>query len=177
MVLTRRRSEGRVVYRLEVTGPPGLEVDFAPRPAPLEVLDETSVSGLLGSSGMLSLTCEGTEGCDLVLDRIAWREGEGGEWRHRPREGDPPTGLRVVRVTDIDARTVGLVLEGRVGYTYRVPLEGRHVRTAEGEGIAVGLARAEGEGYEVLTLEVGPADGIPVGVDDYRRFSIRIEVG
>ncbi len=38
-------------------------------------------------------------------------------------------------------------------------------------------AVAAGEGYEVLTLEVGPADGIPVGVDDYRRFSIRIEVG
>jgi hypothetical protein len=40
----------------------------------------------------------------------------------------------------------------------------------------VGLSRAEGEGYEILILEVGPADGIPVGVDDYRRFRIRIEV-
>jgi glycogen debranching enzyme len=176
LTVTRRRSGGKVVYGLEVAGPTGLEVVFAPRPAPLEGLDEDPATGRIGRDGRLRLTREGAEGLDLGMDHLAWRRGEEDTWRTRPREGDPPSGLKVVQVRSVSDRAIELVLEGRPGCSYRVPLLGCRIERVKGEGIEVGLEPAEGEGYQVLVFGVGTDTGTPVGVDGYRRFTVRVEV-
>ncbi len=176
--VSRRIEGGRTHYDLEMIGPPGLEVTFAPRPGPLEgFLEGWSATRKIDPSGQLNLSRAGRSGLDVVMDGVAWRRIDTGIWRTRPREGAPPTGLRFLRVDPVGERAVELLLEGRAGWEYRLPLEGREVTGAMMEkAITVFPAGSTGRGNAFLVLRVLPETGTPVGVDDYRRFTVRLEV-
>ncbi len=175
--ISRRFDEGRVGYSLRVAGPEGLRVVFAPRPAPLERFGTGGAPEMVvGAGGEASLAVWGRPGLDLVIDELSWGNVAEGPVHSVPREGDPPVGLRIVRVEEKDRSTVELTLEGREGYVYRLPIESARPFVAEAPADAPAVVVTESEGYPALQFTVTPGLGDSVGVDDYRRFTLVIRL-
>jgi hypothetical protein len=163
-----------VTYTLRISGPDGLEVRFAPRPNALERLNAGGVDAGRLDSGELELRVDGRRGVELDLDNLRWGTVEEGPVRSKPRQGDPPTGLRVIRVEEVDDDTVRLVLEGRIGYVYRLPYWGSGPVIEEVDPVTVPVRDHRRPSFILITVteEVGE----PVGVDDYRRFTIQVDM-
>ncbi len=174
--LNRRMESGLTIYDLTVNGPAGYRVLFDPVAAPLERLpDDAGQMATIGSNGEVRLSVGGPTGVDLVLDDLTWGPVPEGPVFRKPREGDPPTGLRIIRVDDEGNDRVRLHLEGRVGYVYRLPLAGPgSIVVEEADGTR---AEVDGEGpYPAIRFHVGPDSGRAVGVDEYRRVALLIRV-
>jgi len=168
--------ERRVAYSLEVRGPAGLEVAFEPVPNAHERLRGGGrVKGVIGND-QLTLLVEGQRGFELLVDDLRWGSEREGAVRRAAREGDPPTGLRIIRVEEEGDDGVRLILEGRVGYTYALPvLPHFGYELASEQELEVDLVnRTAGEPDQELYFTVREDDGSAVGVDDYRRFTIRL---
>ncbi len=176
--LTRTYEGREVTYSLFVSGPEDLTIRFAPRPNVLERLSGGGVEEGRLRSGRSTLAVRGRRGFELDLDGLRWGSVEEGPVRSAPREGDPPTGLRVIRVEEEGERVVRLVLEGRAGYVYRLPCL---TPSAIEEVMADDIEVEDGwnfvlEERSVLLFTVAEDDGMAVGVDDYRRFTIRLRI-
>jgi len=170
--------ERRVAYALAVSGPAGLEVDFVPRPNVHERLRNGGrASGVIDTEA-LELAVEGWQGFELLLDDLRWGTENEGPVRSSPREGDPPTGLRVIKVEEEGRDGVRLVLEGRAGYSYALPILPQFgYKLASEQEIEVNLmVYTADEPDPELQFTVRDDDGTAVGVDDYRRFTIRLRI-
>lgn len=173
----RRIEQGSIHYDLEVRAPAGLRVRFAPRPAPLEQLGGGGVQeAVVGPEGEARLAVGGRSGLDLVIDELSWGSVAEGPVRVVPREGDPPSGLRIVRVEEKGNSTVELTLEGRVGYVYRLPLQVAHPVDVDSRGLAGARVDREPGTCPALVFTVSDETGEPVGVDDYRRFMLVVRL-
>ena len=172
------RLEGQTSnYILSVNAPAGLTVRYEPVPVPLERLAGpgwTSVT--IGPDGSAVMALGGRRGIDFVIDGLAWGPVAEGAVHTAPGEGDPPSGLRFVRVDESGGDRVRVVLEGRSGYVYRLPFEApAAVVVEDAEGAAVRVTGGPG-GEPALLISVTSVTGEPVGVDDYRRFSLLLRV-
>lgn len=174
-----RTYEGRQVsYTLRVSGPEGLTVRFAPRPNVHERLSGKGTDERTLRSGNRMLEVRGRRGFELDLDGLRWGTSEEGPVRAVAREGDAPTGLRVIRVEEEGDDTINLTLEGRTGYMYRLPyLTPPGIELLPDQEIEVDAAwdTALDDG-PALRFTVREDDGTAVGVDDYRRFTIRLRM-
>ena len=170
-----RRIEGsRTIYDLTVNGPAGYRVVFDPVAAPLERLPEgAGRMATIGPGGEAKLSVGGRTGVDLVLDDLAWGPVAEGLVLRQPREGDPPTGLRVIRVDEEGGDRIRLHLEGRAGYIYRLPLAGPSaIVVEEADGVSM---HADGGGPRpAIRFSVESDSGRAVGVDGYRRIALLI---
>ncbi len=176
--LTRTYEGRQVSYTLLVHGPEGLTVRFTPRPNVHERLSGrgTDQGTLRSESRMLEV--RGRRGFELDLDGLRWGTSEEGPVRAVAREGDAPTGLRVIRVEEEGDDTINLILEGRTGYVYRLPyLTPPGIELLPDQEIKVDAdwdtALDDGP---ALRFTVREDDGTAVGVDDYRRFTIRLRL-
>jgi len=172
-------------YRLTLRAPDGLTVRFAPRPLPRERLRGTGIAEGTVQGGELVLGVEKRRpGFALILDSECRAPLEEAIARITSRQGQAPDDLRVIRVEEIAADRVRLVLEGRAGTAYCLPFTGEveevdpatslPVRIGSvGENVAgIGSGQhlpAPGTG---LFFTVGSTAGTAVGVDGYRRFAI-----
>lgn len=173
----KKIEESQVQYELEVRGPEGLKIRFAPRPAPLESLKPAEgVEVELKRSGEARLRIEGRSGVDLVVDRIFWGSLEEGAVRCLPRQGDPPSGLRIIRVEERGSNRVELTLEGRRNYIYSIPIDTAHSLHIDGTPVVEARIVKLEDDYPHLQLSVGEGSGESVGVDDYIRFKLTIRI-
>ncbi len=176
--LSRVFRNRQVFYQLKARGPDGLTVRFAPRPVSHERLRGGGIAEAVIRSGEMDLTVEGRQGFELVIDGLRWGTVEEGPVRSVAREGDAPTGLRVIRVEEEGSDGVRLILEGRAGYTYKLPFlapVGIDLHSEQEIDVRQVIHTTDAPGpYLLFTVRDG--DGTAVGVDDYRRFTIRLKL-
>lgn len=173
--LKRVFLDGGVMHHLVVEGPEGLRVVFAPQPVPLErIADEGTVKVVLNAGGEARMAIGGRSGIDLVIDELTWGTVSEGPVHSEPEEGSAPVGLRIIRFEQREGDRASLILEGRAGYTYMLPVECAHPIMVESPRRGPEVTIVQSGMFQALQFTISAGTGEAVGVDDYRRFTLDV---